>query len=80
MSKQEIKDRLLKILVNDFGLYESEIKDEHTLEDLHIDSLEKIELVMVLETEFDIENINDEDVQMNITIEGIVQLIYNIKN
>jgi len=79
MTKQEVKDWMIKTLIDKFGLFESEIKDESTLEDLNVDSLEKIELVMEIEEYFGIANINDEDVQMGITIEGIVQLVYDLQ-
>lgn len=79
MTKQEVKDWMIKTLIDKFGLFELEIKDESTLEDLNVDSLEKIELVMEIEEHFGIANINDEDVQMGITIEGIVQLVYDLQ-
>ena len=55
------RETVLKIIANNLGLDESDIKDDSTFdEDLGADSLDQIEIVMALEQEFEIE-ISDAD-------------------
>ena len=53
MSKEEIAERVLRIVRDDFRCAEAELSDN--LEYLGLDSLAQIELVMCLEQEFEVE-------------------------
>lgn len=63
VNADEVKKRLLKVLVEVSGVKESKITLESTIRnDLTIDSLDKVYLINELEEEFGI-NIDDLDVQ-----------------
>jgi len=75
MSKQEILDRVKKVVVEKLGVKEDEVKETSSFqEDLGADSLDTVELVMGLETEFDIE-IPDDDVNSMRTVGDAVEYI-----
>lgn len=58
-----LKERAIKIVVEQLGVEEHEIVETaHIQEDLGADSLDLVELIMALEEEFDIE-IPDEDAE-----------------
>ena len=58
-----IEERVKKIIVEQLGVKEEEVKPEASfVEDLGADSLDTVELVMALEEEFDIE-IPDEEAE-----------------
>lgn len=59
----EMKERVNKIIVEQLGVSEGDIKPEASfVDDLGADSLDTVELVMALEEEFDTE-IPDEDAE-----------------
>ena len=62
MAKKTIRERVHKILVDQFGGALGVVKDKTTLEDMGGCSLDEIELVMEIEDEFDI-SITDEDAE-----------------
>ncbi|MCH9704648.1 MAG: acyl carrier protein [Proteobacteria bacterium] len=63
LTKDEIKDRVAKIVSEQLGVEESKITvDSKFMEDLGADSLDTVELVMALEDEFDCE-IPDEEAE-----------------
>ncbi|KXK13346.1 MAG: acyl carrier protein [Fimbriimonadaceae bacterium] len=75
MSKQEILDRVKKVVVEKLGVNEDEVKETSSFqEDLGADSLDTVELVMGLETEFDIV-IPDDDVNSMRTVGDAVEYI-----
>ena len=56
MSKNEIFDRVKKIIVNHLGADESKVSESASfIDDLGADSLDQVELVMAFEEEFGIE-------------------------
>lgn len=58
-----IEERVKKIIVEQLGVKEEEVKNEASfVDDLGADSLDTVELVMALEEEFDIE-IPDEEAE-----------------
>lgn len=70
-----IEDRVAKIVVEQLGVKEEEVKAEASfVDDLGADSLDTVELVMALEEEFGIE-IPDEDAEkitaVNLAVEYI---------
>ena len=63
MSDNSLADRIGKIIVEQLGVNEDQVKPEAKfIEDLGADSLDTVELVMALEEEFETE-IPDEDAE-----------------
>ena len=72
---QEIQRKITDILIQKFGIVESEITpDANLVKDLGIDSLDYAELVMDFEQTFDIK-ISDEDAEKMQTIGQAVKYI-----
>ena len=75
-----ILERVKKIIVNQLGVEESEVKPESSfVDDLNADSLDLVELVMSLEEEFSTEGkrleIPDEDAEKIKTVQDAVDYI-----
>jgi len=67
-----IEERVKKIIVEQLGVDEAEVKNEASfVDDLGADSLDTVELVMALEEEFDIE-IPDEDAEKITTVQAAI--------
>jgi len=72
---EDIKSRVVMVVVKQLGVKEEEVKDESSfIEDLNADSLDVVELVMALEEEFGID-IPDDDVQNLKTVNDAVNYI-----
>ena len=76
--RQELFTRILKVIAN-----ELKIEDINTIklnsrfkEDLRVDSLDSVELIMGLESEFNLE-IADEDSEKLLTVEDVVDYLEN---
>ncbi|XOV78177.1 MAG: acyl carrier protein [Aestuariibacter sp.] len=70
-----IEDRVTKIIVEQLGVKEEEVKSEASfVDDLGADSLDTVELVMALEEEFDTE-IPDEEAEKITTVQAAVDYI-----
>ena len=77
---EEIQAKVIKIISDQLGKGESEIKmNSHFIEDLDADSLDTVELVMALEEEFDID-IPDEAAEKITTVESAVDFIVESKD
>lgn len=64
-----IHDRLIKIIVDQLGVDESEVVSSASfVEDLNADSLDLVELIMSLEEEFKLQ-ISDEDAEKITTVQ-----------
>lgn len=73
-------DRVRKIIAEQLGVDEAEIKPETSfVEDLNADSLDLVELIMSLEEEFSKEGkaieISDEDAEKIVTVQDAVTYI-----
>ena len=69
-------DRLKKIVVEQLGVDEEEVKPESSfVDDLNADSLDLVELIMSLEEEFGTE-ITDEDAEKIRTVQEAVDYIH----
>jgi acyl carrier protein len=75
MSQEEIFQKVQKIVSEQLGVDETEVKpDASFANDLGADSLDTVELVMALEEEFDIE-IPDEAAENIATVQAAVDYI-----
>ena len=75
MNKEEIFEKLKKIIVEQLGVNEENVKEEATfVDDLSADSLDIVELIMALEEEFDME-IPDADAEKVVTVGDVVDYI-----
>jgi len=75
-----ILERVKKIIVNQLGVEEAEVKPESSfVDDLNADSLDLVELVMSLEEEFSTEGkrleIPDEDAEKIKTVQDAIDYI-----
>ena len=70
-----VEERVAKIVVEQLGVKEDEVKPESSfVDDLGADSLDIVELIMAFEEEFDIE-IPDEDAEKMKTIGDAVKYL-----
>ena len=70
-----IEERVKKIVVEQLGVSEDEVKNESSfVDDLGADSLDTVELVMALEEEFDTE-IPDEEAEKISTVQSAIDYI-----
>ena len=70
-----IEERVKKIIVEQLGVDEAEVKNEASfVDDLGADSLDTVELVMALEEEFDTE-ITDEDAEKITTVQAAIDYV-----
>ena len=70
-----IEERVKKIVVEQLGVSEDEVKPESSfVDDLGADSLDTVELVMALEEEFDTE-IPDEEAEKISTVQTAIDYI-----
>ena len=73
--EKEILEKIKKILGNQLGINEENIKMESTfVDDLAAESLDIVELVMAIEEEFGIE-ISDSDAEKIVTVGDVVKYI-----
>ncbi|HHG3620657.1 TPA: acyl carrier protein [Vibrio parahaemolyticus] len=70
-----IEERVKKIIVEQLGVDEAEVKNEASfVDDLGADSLDAVELVMALEEEFDTE-IPDEEAEKITTVQAAIDYV-----
>ncbi|EJY55467.1 acyl carrier protein [Alicyclobacillus hesperidum URH17-3-68] len=75
LNKQQIEERVRKVVVNQLQVDAAEVKpDSLFVDDLGADSLDLTELAVAFEDEFDIE-IPEADFGQLSTVEGVVQYI-----
>ncbi len=78
MPNQTIQDRVLKVIATSKRLPLESVREDSSFESLGIDSLDRLNILFDLESEFDIE-INDEEAKdiKNISemVEGITHLV-----
>lgn len=75
MTEEEIFNEIKEILVDQLGLNEEDVRmDSNFIDDLNADSLDIVELIMALESEFDV-SIPDEDAEKISTVGDAVKYI-----
>ena len=71
----DIQERVKKIIIEQLGVKEEEVKNEASfVDDLGADSLDTVELVMALEEEFDTE-IPDEEAEEITTVQSAIDYV-----
>lgn len=76
---EDIVNRVKKIVAEQLGVNESEIKNESSfVDDLGADSLDTVELVMALEEEFECE-IPDEEAEKITTVQQAIDYVNSHK-
>ena len=74
---ENIEQRVKKIVAEQLGVNEADIKNESSfVDDLGADSLDTVELVMALEEEFECE-IPDEDAEKITTVQQAIDYVNN---
>lgn len=77
-TKEQIKEKLTEILVSDFELKESDIKDDANLfTDLDFDSIDAVDLAVRLQ-QFTDKKISPEEFKQIRTISDVVNAIYEL--
>jgi len=75
MNRQEIFEKVKKILIEKLSVNEDDIKEDSSLvDDLGVDSLDLVELLMKFEEEFKVE-ISEEESQKILIVKDIVDFI-----
>jgi len=75
MTEQELLEKVTKVVVEKLGVKEDQVKvDASFVDDLGADSLDRVELVMALEDEFDIE-IPDEDAEKLVKVSDALNYV-----
>lgn len=75
MTEQELLDKVTKVVVEKLGVKEEQVKaDASFVDDLGADSLDRVELVMALEDEFDIE-IPDEEAEKLVKVSDAINYV-----
>ena len=71
-----VTDKIIKVLVENFGLNEMDVKENKDLETLGVDSIITIEIQLDLEREFCVK-IPDGDILPSFTVKDISEYIQN---
>ena len=75
MTEQELMEKVTNVVVEKLGVKAEQVKLEASfVDDLGADSLDRVELVMALEDEFDIE-IPDEDAEKLVKVSDAVSYV-----
>jgi acyl carrier protein len=75
MTEEEIVKKIVEVTCERLGVSEEEVKPESSfVEDLGADSLDRVELVMALEDEFDIE-IPDDDAEKLVKVKDAIDYV-----
>ena len=79
MIRTEVKEILIRILINEMDLFESDIKEEKVLEETGMDSLDVLAFISICEDKFNVK-LDDEVILATSTIQSVIDYIYNCKN
>lgn len=77
--KTETAEKLIAIIAQVLNIDKSTISTETTFEKIGVDSLDKLEIIMAVEENFDITISDDEEARLK-TIAQAVDLIHELRN
>ena len=73
-----IEERVKKIIIEQLGVKEEDVKSEASfVDDLGADSVDLVELVMAMEEEFNVGEIDEDDLTGLKTVGDCVRYLYN---
>lgn len=80
MTREEVKQKVIEVISEQVAYDQDDpITEDMTLEDLTMDSLDKVEVLMSLEEKYDV-NITDEDAEKCVTVKDVVDLMDRVLN
>ena len=75
MTREEVKQKVIEVISEQVAYDQDDpITEDMTLEDLTMDSLDRVEVLMSFEEEYDV-NITDEDAEKCVTVKDVVDLM-----
>lgn len=75
MDNEQVEARIKKVFIQELGLSDKQYTlDAIISDDLGADSLDRVELIMGMEEEFDI-NISDEEAEKALTVNDAIRLV-----
>lgn len=81
MSDDQIRQKIMETVAEEFELDHAQLTPEATLyDDLGLDSLDAVDLVVSLEKAFGVKLANEEAVKSVRTVNDLHELIINLKN
>lgn len=80
MTREEVKQKVIEVISEQVAYEQDDpITEDMTLEDLTMDSLDRVEVLMSFEEEYDV-NIRDEDAEKCVTVKDVVDLMDRVLN
>lgn len=80
MTREEVKQKVIEVIAEQVAYDQDDpITEDMTLDDLTMDSLDKVEVLMSFEEEYDV-NITDEDAEKCVTVKDVVDLMDRVLN
>lgn len=80
MTCEEVKQKVIEVISEQVAYDQDDpITEDMTLEDLTMDSLDKVEVLMSFEEEYNV-NITDEDAEKCVTVKDVVDLMDRVLN
>lgn len=80
MTREEVKQKVIEVISEQVAYDQDDpITEDMTLEDLTMDSLDKVEVLMSFEEGYDV-NITDEDAEKCVTVKDVVDLMDRVLN
>lgn len=80
MTREEVKQKVIEVISEQVAYDQDDpITEDMTLEDLTMDSLDKVEVLMSFEEEYNV-NITDEDAEKCVTVKDVVDLMDRVLN
>ena len=80
MTREEVKQKVIEVISEQVAYEQDDpITEDMTLEDLTMDSLDRVEVLMSFEEEYDV-NITDEDAEKCVTVKDVVDLMDRVLN
>ncbi len=80
MTREEVKQKVIEVISEQVAYDQDDpITEDMTLDDLTMDSLDKVEVLMSFEEEYDV-NITDEDAEKCVTVKDVVDLMDRVLN